>query len=232
MDNDNFFVSFYITHPDYRRRRIGASVWKASISSLMDQGKNIMLYAVEGKANMYRTIGLKQAAFKCVGCRSTLDVKNKTVIDNKYVEVVPIKSVPFDAILTYDKTVQDMPRKTVLEYLLKDAVSGFVALRNDIVVGYGCARTVTHGYRLGPVYADNEDIARSLIVRILVELPADTLIESNLYVNNTPAMALIDSLGLFDSQNFYQKSIMYSKYLIPFRLDKVYCIIDFDTSVC
>ncbi len=233
MDGESFYVGFYVTHPDYRRKGIGSKVWKVCVTNLMDQGKNIILNSAAGKENMYETSGLRQADLNLIGFKYQFDIENIKVITIKSVEVVPVKSVHFNEILTYDKTVQDMPRRIVLEYLLKDTVSGFAALRNGALVGYACARKVAQGYRLGPVYADNEEIAISVASKTLKDLPSDSaLIESNMFIKNTAARRLLDTLGIADSQNVFYNSRMYSKSMIPFRLDKVYCIIDYDTSVC
>ncbi len=233
MDSENFNVGTYVTHPDYRRKGIGSKVWKACVTNLMDQGKNIILNSVSGKEKMYETSGLRQADLKLIEFSSQIDIENIKVITIKNVEVVPVKSVPFNKILSYDKIVQDMPRRIVLEYLLKDTVSGFAALRNGTLVGYACARKAVIGYRLGPVYADNEEIAISVASKTLKDLPSDSeYIESNIFVKNTAARHLLETLGIADNENVCHHTRMYSKSMIPFRLDKVYCIIDFDTSVC
>ena len=159
------FVGQYVVDEPYRGKGYGLATWKFSFSSVPD-GCNCGLDASEQMVPMYRRCGFKpelrvqrtliEASTKKLECFSPVSVTLK-----------PVTQVPLKEICEYDMSVHAYPRASFLEkWISARNCHSYAAIGQEGgVVGYAVVRSAFRkedGWRVGPVYADNSQIARSL----------------------------------------------------------------------
>jgi hypothetical protein len=165
---ENFaFIGHFIVDNPYRGKEYGLLTWRAALASI-NKDCNIAGDAVEEKVPMYQRIGnepkwcnqrfdfvASQAAFVLSGVQTPSSVM-----------IQPASEVDFHDLLEYDTHVHVFPRQSFLEkWISAPNCHASVAISDGRVVGYTVVRTTLKsgdGWRIGPLFADNSQIARCL----------------------------------------------------------------------
>jgi hypothetical protein len=137
--------------------------------------------------------------------------------------IVPYDEGLFGRIFTYDNLVQHIkPREEFLRlWFDKDQARTAVAMAGDRVLGYGCIYPTYIGYRIGPLYADSEDIAANLVQALLEVVPEPEPTITMSVLNDHAGFKLAKELNLvFRSSN---ETAMCARD-IQFRMDRVYAV--------
>ena len=68
-------------------------------------------------------------------------------------------------------------RDFLLDWVAMEGGATIIATIDDVVVGYGCRRPALEGnvHLIGPLYADNKDIARAIVLDLARPIPGSTL---------------------------------------------------------
>ena len=161
------FIGNYKVDNPYRGKEYGLLTWRTALASI-NKDCNIAGDAVEEKVPMYQRIGnepkwcnqrfdivASQAAFVLSGVQTPSSVM-----------IQPASEVDFHDLLEYDTHVHVFPRQSFLEkWISAPNCHASVAISDGRVVGYTVVRTTLKsgdGWRIGPLFADNSQIARSL----------------------------------------------------------------------
>ena len=162
------FLGNYIVDEPYRGSGYGFHTWKTALSSI-NETCNAGGDAVIEKVSMYETVGLKP-----YWCEQRYDLVASAVVKvykelkpPQGVEIHPPSQTTFPAILEYDTNVHVYPRHSFLkEWVFAPNCHASVALSHQgEVLGYSVARTTLReeeGWRIGPVFANNSQLARCL----------------------------------------------------------------------
>ena len=162
------FIGQYIVDEPYRGKGFGIRMWNAALASINDS-YNISGDSTLEKVDMYGKLGVKlhwyQQYYDLVAATAVRALK-----DFKPPKPLRIQSAwndLFPSILEYDKNVISFPRQGFLkEWLFAPNCYASVALDNrDNIVGYAVVRKMLReeeGWKIGPCFADNSVIARSL----------------------------------------------------------------------
>lgn len=168
------FIGFYIVKPDYRKKGHGIKIWNRALEHL--QGKNIGLDGVLEQQKNYEKSGFK-LAYK--NARFELDgsnlQKNDLYINNVQKYNAALKSnspnlihlnsnlLVRDKLLSYDKKFFLYDRHNFLKAWIDSPTHhalGFIS--NGSLQGYGVIRKCFKGYKIGPLFADDTEIAETL----------------------------------------------------------------------
>ena len=163
------FVGQFMVDKPYRGWGYGMATWKTALSSL-PEGCNIGGDSLEDKIGAYkRLMGVKPYW------------RNKHVIiaadqgslalegfSDPATVIQPVSEVSFNDLLEYDTSVGVYPRLAFLKQWTSAPNSyAFVATNDERrVVGYTVVRKTLRpqdGWKIGPLYADNSNIAQSLL---------------------------------------------------------------------
>jgi hypothetical protein len=154
--DDHFaFCGLYIVDPAYRGNGHGLALTKASLDYI--GGRNAGLDGVEAMADKYRRLGYRTAH------RSTRHIFTPDAKQHVAHEVVPLAQVPFAELAAYDRRHFFAPREAFLQRWI--AQPGAVALGfvdAGRLKGYGVLRKCRVGYKIGPLFADDPEIAEAL----------------------------------------------------------------------
>ncbi len=149
------FLGFYIVRPSFRGRGLGTEIWKRGIQHLA--GKNIGLDAVPAQQKLYESLGFwpcyKSVRYQGMG----------TGQESNSESIKCISEVPLEDLLNYDDGYFPAPRHAFIKSWIRQAGAfAFAAMNQGELAGYGVLRRCMQGYKIGPLFADNELIADAI----------------------------------------------------------------------
>jgi GNAT superfamily N-acetyltransferase len=149
------FIGLYIVEPAHRGQGYGLALTRAMFDYVGD--RNAGLDGVEVMAERYARLGFR-TAHRSV--RQTFMPKNiKTVAE----EIVPLGDVPFAELAAYDRRHFFAPRETFLKaWITQPQAVALGFIDADRLKGYAVLRKCRAGYKIGPLFADQSEIADGL----------------------------------------------------------------------
>lgn len=167
------FMGFFIVEPQYRGRGFGTVLWHARRKRLigrLQSGASIGLDGVFEMQEYYARGGFVFAHRNLRFCAEIPEhfqpTESTTENDAAF---IPLASIPFDRIATYDGTCFPAPRSVFLKnwMTLPDACA-LGCLRDGELRGYGVIRRCRSGCKIGPLFADSVHTASALYDRLAV----------------------------------------------------------------
>ena len=181
---DSFgFLGFYIVLPEYRGRGLGIEIWNAGMKYL--EGRNIGLDGVLEQQKLYERDGFlpfyKSVRYQGVGTgRKGTDESIK-----------PLWQVPLDDLFDYDDRYFPVPRHVFTESWIRQPDGIALGAVNDGgLEGYGVIRKCHIGYKIGPLFADNEIAADRLFSALCGHAPDGAQVFLDTPVPNSRALDL------------------------------------------
>ncbi|WP_298916313.1 GNAT family N-acetyltransferase [uncultured Nostoc sp.] len=157
------FLSFYIVKPQFRGQGLGMKIWKTAMDYL-GADRNIGLDSVVAQQDNYKKSGF-QIAYNHIRYEGV----GGGVVPAGIVE---LKTVPFEELVAYDRQLFPSERSLFLRHWIEQPEStalGF--LKNGYLVGYGVIRSADTGFKVGPLFANDEQIAETLFQALLAQNP-------------------------------------------------------------
>ena len=144
------FLGLYIAEPACRGRGIGLALWKQAIASA--EGRTIGLDGVVARQDDYRKSGFawSHANIRYGGAVDVTEPPGTHLID-----AAPVHAA---ALIDYDRRFNPARRDAFLHEWTKQLPSrrSVVLLRDGTIAGYGTIRACRDGFKIGPLFADNE----------------------------------------------------------------------------
>ncbi|MBN1763104.1 MAG: GNAT family N-acetyltransferase [Methanomicrobia archaeon] len=214
---DSFgFVGLFIVKPEYRGMGIGAWLGKKGLAYLADH--NIGLDGVVERQPNYQRYGFHTAyrnlRYEGVGGGGSMP-------DG----VVTIAEVRFEDLLEYDAQMFPVPRPQFLSCWIDQPEGVALAVvEDDGLAGYGVIRKCRIGYKIGPLFANNTQIAETLFVALRSTVPGEPIFLDTPEVNP----AAID-LAERHHMNVMSETVrMYSKEAPALPLNCVFGVTSFE----
>lgn len=152
------FIGFYIVVPQWRHHGYGIELGKKAMDYLGDRVLGID--GVEAQQENYQKIGFKMHHNNARFEISALEPINV----NPEGDIVNLKSIPFSKILLYDSSILGFFRENFLQHWLNMSNAyGLGFCHQGQLAGYGVIRQCHLGWKIGPLFADNQEIALSLL---------------------------------------------------------------------
>jgi len=153
------FIGFYIVVPEQRGQGYGIRLWNAALEHLA--GHVVGLDGVVAQQDNYRKSGFHLAY-------SNIRFEGSGAPDAPLPpSIVPLASLPFDSVADYDRRHFPTERRTFLAEWLKMPESRALGWVEDgILRGYGVIRRCRTGHKIGPLFADDKDIAEQLYLAL------------------------------------------------------------------
>ena len=196
------FLGFYIVAPDWRGQGYGLRLWQRALEhagnrvvgldGVVDQQDN---YRASGFALAYRHIRYGGSPVR------------PQVVDVPGLELSRI-STPDTQFMALDQKVFPAHRSEFWSGWLQ--ASGHVSIqarRGGDTVGFGTLRPCQHGFKIGPLVADERVTAEAILVRLLAAVPPDAEVFLDVPEVNGEAVALAQGLGLepvFETARMYR----------------------------
>jgi ribosomal protein S18 acetylase RimI-like enzyme len=190
------FIGFYIVTPERRGRGLGLQIWNAAMARL--GSRNIGLDGVLAQQDNYRKSGFRLAY---------RNVRHEgTALAATAAGLVPARDLPFAAIERYDRTLFLAPRRAFLErWLAMPGSHALVVARDGSIGGFGVVRPCGKGFKIGPLFADDEATAELLFAGLTAKV-AGAVIYLDVPEVNRPAMQLARRHGMspmFETARMY-----------------------------
>ncbi len=145
-----------IVKKEFRNMGLGQLLWKLAVDTISDNP--LLMYAVAQQVPRYSEDGFIPI-FKMerwVGRLSSISLDQE--------DCEPITLDNLEKVAKYDQEIFSQLRFDLFKKALEFSdIQGFVVIEDTIIRGFCIIRPCQKGYRIGPVHADNINIAKKLI---------------------------------------------------------------------
>ena len=198
--DDSFgFLGFYIVKPEYRGQGYGLQIWKAGLDYLA--GCNVGLDGVVDQQENYKKSGFNLAYrnVRYEGAGGGEAPNNESIVD--------LGSVLFADLLAYERPFFPTDRPQFLKSWIAQPDSHALGIMsNNQLAGYGVIRPCRAGYKIGPLYADNPDLANTLFQALKSKVSSFETVYLDVPEPNSEAVALAEQHGMsivFETARMY-----------------------------
>ncbi len=217
--NDSFgFLGFYIVEPSLRGKGLGTEIWNAGMKHLGD--RNIGLDGVLAQQKLYERLGFKLCyrSVRHQGAGTGLERKTGGI---KYLSEMPLKDL-----LAYDDRFFPVPRHEFTNLWIRQTGGiALAAVSKGDLVGYGLLRQCHIGYKIGPLFADDEDTAESLFCALCGHAPKGMPVFLDTPAVNPAALKLARRHRM---NPVFETVRMYNKGAPRLPMDQIYGITSFE----
>ena len=219
--NGNFaFIGFYIVAPPFRGKGYGLKLWTHAIDPV--KGFNVALDGVTDQQDNYKKSGFKLAfaniRFQGKGGGPMPDTPG----------IVPLKTIPRDQFLTYDRPFFPGNRAEFISSWITQPCStalGFV--QGNELKGYGVIRECRQGHKIGPLFADTPDQARTLFQALKSKVADGDSIFLDIPKTNPHALELVNSHNMVP---VFETARMYTGPFPELPMEKIFGITSFEVG--
>lgn len=217
--NDDFgFIGFYIISPAYRKQGFGIKLWNHALDYLNQ--RTIGLDGVLERQKDY-----EKSHFKFYFKNRRYEGKAPAITTSQ--QVVDLKSIPFELLLKYDQPIFGISRESFLkQWIQMPNAYSYAKMENGQLRGYGVIRKCFHGHKIGPLFADNEKVAKEIFEGLCSSIDNETVILDVPEINSH-AIKIAESYNL---KPCFETARMYNCPPPPQLLDKVFGITTFEVG--
>ncbi|MAS07129.1 MAG: GNAT family N-acetyltransferase [Ahrensia sp.] len=199
------FLGFYIVRPDYRGSGAGMAIWNAGMRHL--DGRTVGLDGVVAQQDNYRKSGFILSGRNIRHTGVPLRMAGSAI----GCEIRSVRPSDIEAMIAYDRSNFPVDRSAfVADWTLPpDGVrrQSRVAVKDGAIFGYGTIRTCRAGYKIGPLFADDPEIAEALFAALVDTMPSDAEVSLDTPEDNVAAVAIAVRAGLapvFETARMYR----------------------------
>ena len=212
------FLGFYIVKPDYRGKGYGIQIWNAGLRYL--EGRNIGLDGVVDQQENYKKSGFHLAYrnIRYEGCGGG----DSTIHPN----IVQLSTLPVETIVAYDRLLFPANRTAFVNAWLNQTDSRALGImQNGKLAGYGIIRPCRTGYKIGPLFADNAELAEALFLALKSSIQPSESFYLDTPERNKTAVSLAKRHGM---TVVFETARMYTKQEPDIPLERVFGVTTFE----
>lgn len=183
------FMGFYIVKPEVRNRGYGVQLWDVGLHYLAN-----------------RCIGLDSVRPDLVSHKKPefqpayTNYRFRWIKDEQWnadPAVIDLADVPFPIVAAYDCEVFTFPREDFLKcWLNRPGTTALGIMKDDKLSAYGVIRICREGFKIGPLFADNVELARPLFEALTRDVEMGEPIFLDTPERNAEAVDLAQSYGM------------------------------------
>ena len=209
------FIGLYLVKPQFRGMGFGMRIWQHGMAYLGN--RNVGLDGVVAQQANYRKSGF-QLAYR--------NIRFQGVVEGMVsARVSRVSGLPFDQLVDYDQRFFAARRPRFLREWLSQADSVALAVVQDArITGYGVLRACLAGYKIGPLFADNDQIAEELLGALAANVPGQ-LLTLDVPESNPAAVALAERRGM---TSVFETARMYTKEPPALPIEQVFGVTSFE----
>ncbi|MEM9358604.1 MAG: GNAT family N-acetyltransferase [Pseudomonadota bacterium] len=198
------FLGFYIVKSELRGGGYGWQTWQAGLQHLSN--RTIGLDGVPAQQDNYRKSGFVLAGrnVRYAGNRGSIPASEMAGIHAVTPEIL-------GRVIAYDRQFFPADREIFMRHWLLGADPGsrwgVAFLSGDKVEGLGAIRQCRHGYKVGPLFADYQEIAQAILAELCRPLPDDAAVIVDVPEANKPAVIMVQGIGFepnFETARMYK----------------------------
>ncbi|WDE08607.1 GNAT family N-acetyltransferase [Thalassomonas viridans] len=196
------FCGLYIVAPEYRGKGYGLALTEHRLAYC--GGRNVGIDGVLENVNIYRRIGYvpyyENRRYQFTAAKKVFNAAAIKAANNDN----------FAQLLAYDRQCFPAPRKTFLKKWLEQTEGrSLVYSVNGVLQGYIVRRRCAEGYKIGPLFADNAEVAQQLLNAVQTDIEGETVLLDVPEINRD-AVTLAQRSGMkviFATARMYQKGL-------------------------
>jgi hypothetical protein len=217
-DDSCGFMGFYIVKPEFRNRTYGRQ--------LVDVGLRYLENRCIGADSVRPDLVSQQwPEFK----PAHTNFRFKWIKDEQWSmppEVIDLSQAPFSMVTAYDLEVWGFSRETFLKrWISRPGSRALGIIRDDKLSGYGVIRECREGFKIGPLFAENAELARSLFKCLTTDVKMGGQIFLDSPERNPEAVAIAQSYGMTE---VFRTTRMYNRQEPALPLDKWFGVTSFE----
>jgi ribosomal protein S18 acetylase RimI-like enzyme len=195
------FLGLYIVRQEFRGRGFGMDLWREGMNYL--RGRNVGLDGVILQQENY-----KKSGFELIH-RSVRYRGNGTDTGTFDPGIVPISEVPIDDLLRYDQPhFPDQRGSFLKKWIAQPNSVAFGFSGDEGLSGYGLLRRCRLGFKIGPLFAEDETIAESLFSALTGYVEGGAPVFLDVPEPNLAAVRLAERHGM---EKTFETARMYTK---------------------
>lgn len=160
------FMGFFIVHPDYRAKGIGRTLWQQRRDTLLARLQPNAAIGMDGVVAMQPFY--QKGGFQIAYRDERYEKMGSSYPTNPNVQ--PVTEKDGEAIIALDLACFGVPRTRFLKLWLEATnAQAFQYTDHNHLAGFAVIRQCQTGYKIGPLFAENETVAAALYERCLSE---------------------------------------------------------------
>ena len=184
------FMGLFIMRDDLRRQGIGRVLWHERLRRLrqrLEPGAPIGMDGVFDMAPFYEAGGFTYL-YRDLRFQGEAGGQRDPA-------AVPLDQVAWPQLAAYDARVSGIRRPEFMRgWLTQPGGKGFAALQDGRLAGYGFLRPCRSGFKIGPLYSEHPEVARTLLDSLLSTIPGQP-VSLDVPEPNTAALRIVNELG-------------------------------------
>ncbi|MGB5831101.1 MAG: GNAT family N-acetyltransferase [Thiohalocapsa sp.] len=190
------FMGFFIMRPEHRGRGLGTQLWFHRRDLLISRLRAPALIGMDGVFTMQEFYAHGGFVLSHRDLRFEGIAAEATPADSRADELVELSSVSSAELYCYDAAHFPAPRDRFLQaWITQPNSRALGVMQEGGLRGYGVIRPCRRGFKIGPLFAANGEIAETLF-RGLCDFAPGEPIFLDVPGNNPQAMALAERHGL------------------------------------
>lgn len=158
------FVGLYIVTPEHRGKGHGKALWEHAMQYIAEAPQQ-GLYAVPQQISRYKAQGFEGERVNRCFARKVPPISGDQC---KEVIAFDATNPAFTKISDFDQELFVAPRSQLLRAMLtQDQTYGLAHIADEQIKGYCMIRPLHKGVRIGPLYANESDAAKSLMTEAM-----------------------------------------------------------------
>ncbi|MEO0046757.1 MAG: hypothetical protein RL705_1948 [Bacteroidota bacterium] len=215
------FMGFFIVRPEYRAKGIGRTLWQQRRDTLLSRLHPNAAIGMDGVVAM-------QPFYQKGGFHIAYRDERYEKIGYSYPTnplVQPITKKDWDAVMALDLACFGVARTRFLKLWLEASnAKAFHYTDHDTLLGFAVIRQCQTGYKIGPLFAENEVVAAALYERCLTEAIGEP-VYLDIPVCNEAAVNLIQQ---YEATYVFECARMYYGTPPKTAIEKVFGITSFE----
>ena len=216
---DSFgFLGFYIVKPQFRGLGLGTEIWNAGMEYL--KGRNIGLDGVLEQQKLYERKGFrpyyKSVRHQGVGIGQ----------ESRAEDIKNLSQVPMEDLLAYDDQCFPVARHVFTKsWIGQPGVIAIGSLNEGELEGYGVLRKCSQGYKIGPLFANDETVADALFCALCGHAPRGAPVFLD---TPEPNSAALDLAKRHHMHPVFETVRMYTKGDPGLPMDRIFGVTSFE----
>jgi GNAT superfamily N-acetyltransferase len=183
------FMGFYIVKPEERHKGYGSLLVTEGLAYLGDRLVGIDSVRPDIVAHRFPIFKPAHVNYRFKWTKDAERPANGDVMD--------LSRVSFSALSAYDTEMFGFPRKSFLKcWISRPGTTALVVMKGRAIRGYGVIRECREGSKIGPLFAEHADCARTLFDGLTKDVKMGAAVFLDTPERNPEAVKIAETLGM------------------------------------